>query len=424
MNMDRLINIVMVFVFLGLVVTASPLKAQTEYFNIFAQMPWPEKESLQEILEDVWATYPHAKWVGPFPDNVHGHVALWDKYRDAVIYILENDQELRSHGYIMTYYLKRLSPEAWEKDGFPQVTKFLIKTEGREDLREARNQALETLFFRATEQQIGKYLRKPADRKLVQDYLTSIWTRDALMELKIFLKEIEENIEKNKDLIPVKQELEESIATIVERRTYATLPREEISQDYFEQEGKRQFEEVREMIRRCFKWDQQVPPDYRDGADHVIKYWSNYRLGAYYLLENVPNGELHLEYVVCALCPNITEETTNILKKLLEKCELNPKCNNSQMGKAGLIRCYIHRIGVDELNQRFQSYLFEYGNGLFPDLPDRYGLIGNEKSLEILKKARKFYSEKDLDSCVDLMTKNIEAIEKRLKIIPVHGKME
>ena len=400
------------------------MKAQTEYFKTFAQMPWPEKESLQEILEDVWATYPHAKWSGPFPDSVHGHVAQWYKYRDAVIYILENDQELRSHGYIMVYYLKRLSAQAWEKDGFPHVTKFLVKTEGREDLREARNQAFETLFFRATEQQIGKYLRKPADRKLVQDYLTSIWTQDALKELNVFLREIEEKVEKDKSFLRVKQELKKSITTIVERQTYATLPREEITQDYFEQEGKRQYEEVRGMIIRCPKWDHQVSPDYRDGADHVIRYWSNYRLGAYYLLEKVPDGELHLLYISCAICPINTEETTDILKKLLEKCELNPKCNNSVIGKEGVIRCYIHRIGVDELNQRFQIYLFEYGNGLFPDLPDRYGLIGNEKSLEILKKARKFFSEKDLKPCVDLMTKNIQAIEKRLKIIPARGKME
>jgi len=394
--MNRLINSFIAISITGFILTILPIKAQTEYFKIYAQMPWPEEESLQEILEDVWATYPHAKWIGPFPDNVHRYVAQWDKYRDAVIYILENDQELSSHGYIMVYYLKRLSSEAWEKDGFPHVSKFLIKTEGREELREARNQALETLFFRRTERQIGQYLRKPADRKLVQDYLTSIWTQDALMELKVFLKEIEEGVKKNKNLLSVKRELEESIATIVERQTYATLPREEIAQDYFEQEGKRQYEETYDLIRECFKWSEQVSPDYRDGANHVMRYWNQYRLGAYYFLEKIPGCERNFVYIGCAICPNNTEETTYILKKLLEKCELNPKCDGDMREKAQIIRCYILKIDVDELNHNYQKHLFDRLSFLHIALANRYGEIGNEESLKILKKAKTYWRKQEI----------------------------
>jgi hypothetical protein len=419
MNIRRLIKVLFVIsLFLSAVAVAEESDESVYVKSILKTLP--EDESLVTNVAKILQTLPRENY-STREDLISVYVDQWDRYRESIRYLLELHFNPLSEGKIMSDYLKHLSEPNWAKDGYPWVTRFIERTKGDKECAWARDRAVETLIYRGTPDQIAAYLPDDGARSMILDHFKDTATSDALRVLEYYVSTIpKKSNDKFEKIESVRTHVKEAISIMKEKQVYADKPIAQIPTDYFARESKQQYEKICGMIAGCSRIDPYGSNYKGDGSDYIRKYWTSYRLGAHYFIENVDSPSLFSDFISCILCGIDTDEATEMLHNLVYHRTPHQNQIINDYLELRIIRCYICRIDIGQINSDFSKYLYDYSLDLSPHIVSTFVSRGNQESLSILKAVRKFWYEKGgLDHFVKDLDKAILSIEERLGITPI-----
>lgn len=414
MNIRKFIDKnVIVWMLALLLMPVEIFSSEISFLRSIVKIPWPEDENLCNHIEEILFTLPCPGWSEPRYMLIPNHVSNWTEYREAVDYILQQYQDPGTLVFLVKYYMLQLSEKDWNTDGNRMMMQLIKHAASRTEWNNVYRQALEVVLFKGSMHQIIELMADEKAMPVIIQFFEENFSPEAFQLLTNYYEG------KDRSYFEMKTEYESSkisdgLNRIRDRIRFYNSPIEDIPKEFFDIEGKRQFEKLSSSIGQCVSLDWNHPPDDDYGARLVKKYWGAYRLGAYYFLEEGKIGTNYEQFLNCILCDLDNQDTSEILRRILiSQHRLGELSEFMEMKVAA---CYSERVSTDALNKMCSRYLsvFSMNTSYYNRLVSRFGEIGNESSLEKLKEVRPEWKKRDHTSTLSFIDRAILSIECRL----------